>query len=141
MTVSSDNIGSESLGYISCHGSTHVTDQQNTISKYESYFGKKYPDFVFCGSVKVPTPLKRPFEEKCRSQQWRDRAKVAKDDREAVLGGAALVFEREGHKDAAYLVTRLKEDPSIASVLRKALQDLDSEKNNRLICFLHLLSC
>ena len=111
-------------------------NQSYLFSKHESYFAKKYPDFVFCAQTKNSVLLKRPFDEKSRSQQWRDCAKVAKEDRDVVIGGAALVFEREGHRDAAYVVKRLKEDPSIAGVLRKALEDLDSQANDRLICFL-----
>ena len=108
------------------------------FSKHKEFFEKVYP--YHNGQFKDQKPrskkaVKRPFELKSKSQQWRDSNKIAKEEKGAVLGAAILHFQREGQKDAALIVKRLQTDPGIAKDLRKSLSDLDNDKEERLIYF------
>ena len=109
---------------------------QNVLfSKHKRFFDKVYP--VETDVREVKTPAKRPHEEKSRTQKWRDKVKLIQEGREAIFGAAALVCQREGDKDGAFVVKRLKDDPSIAQDLRKTIIDLDHHKDEGLIYYQH----
>ena len=111
------------------------------FSKHSDFFDKVYPFNDFgdpLPSMEAEKPkleLKRPFCSKSRSQQWRDRAKLAKEDQKAVLGAAALSFHKTGDKDAAHVIKRLQYDPSIAKELRKMLNALDDAKSGERLLY------
>ena len=115
------------------------------FANHSDFFDKVYPFNDFGNPVSPPVEveqsqqtLKRPFSSKSRTQQWRDRAKLAKEDQNVVLGAAALNFHKIGDKDAAHVIKRLQYDPSIAKELRKMLNALDAAKNEeRLLYFCH----
>ena len=116
------------------------------FANHSDFFDKVYP-FNDFGNPKPAVEveqskqaLKRSldFSSKSRSQQWRDKAKLAKEDQKVVLGAAALSFHKSGDKDAAHIIKRLQYDPSIANELRKMLNALDAAKNEeRLLYFCH----
>ena len=98
---------------------------KHMFSRHDIFFEKAYPQFT---SVSEPiNPLKRPHEEKSKSQQWRDKAKISQEiDKNAVISSAAYCFQKDGHPDAAFVVKRLQKEPSAAKMLRKTLEDMDS---------------
>ena len=106
--------------------------QANMLKKHSCFFDKAYPYSV----PEQPTPVKRSYVSKSRSQQYKERAKIAQEDKEAVYGAASMLLKKEGHADAAFVVKRITDNPSIGSDLRMKLIDLDESKTDeRLIYF------
>ena len=125
--------------------------QRGFLKKHSKYFAKTYPfevqeippseplspppdlDLV------EPVPLKRPYESKSRSQQCRDRAKlILHNDDSVLIEAASDCFKKQGYKDAAFVVKRLRIDPDIGSELRKTIDTLGKQDVERLIyIFIH----
>ena len=106
--------------------------QVTMLKRHQAFFDKPYP-------YEVPSPPareKKTYASKSRSQQYKDRAKIAKEDRDAVFGAATMLLQKDGHGDAAIVVKRISENPSVGNDLRKALAVMDESKSDeRLIYF------
>ena len=116
-------------------------NQRLMISRHKAFFEKAYPQFndskLDPPEAPQPKAPKRPYESKSRSQQWRDRTKITKNDTDAVIESAAFCFQKEGHHNAAFVVKRLHSNPDIGTELRKTITSIENEQNDQRL--IHLL--
>ena len=67
-------------------------------------------------------PSKKPFLDKSLSQKNRETLQIRKNsDHDSIIMSAVQVFRNRGQNDAAHILKRIHESPSLATELRKQL--------------------